>query len=135
MCVCVVYQMESLVRAKEILKAGTPLFVFPEGTRGKDGRLADFKGGAFRLAAKMGVPIVPISMAGTHLVMPPSVLMPHRPGQGITSLHVHPAIPSTGRSEKELAQIAFDIINDALPPEQKYLPPAAHTEEEQQPGP
>jgi 1-acyl-sn-glycerol-3-phosphate acyltransferase len=112
-----------MVRARNILKSGQPLFVFPEGTRGKDGRMGDFKLGAFRLATKMNVPIIPVSISGTHLVMPTSVLMPQRRGSDICAVHVHPAIPVDGRTDAELAAAAFEVINDALPEQQKYLTP------------
>lgn len=116
-------QMEALRKALEILKTGTPIFVFPEGTRGPKGRLQPFKMGAFKVATKAGVPIVPVSISGTHLMMPKEVIMPQRSGHGITALHVHPAIPSKGRTDKELADICFDIINSALSDEQKSLKP------------
>lgn len=116
-------QMEALTGALKILKKGTPIFVFPEGTRGPEGRLQPFKMGAFKVAAKAGVPIVPVSIAGTHLIMPREAIMPQRPSRGIAALHVHPPIPTAGRTEKELADLSFDIINEALSDEQRSLHP------------
>jgi len=46
------------------------LVVFPEGTRSRDGRLRDFKKGAFVLAIRAGLPIVPIVCRGTRRLMP-----------------------------------------------------------------
>ena len=40
--------------------SGTSVVVFPEGTRSRDGRLGEFKGGAMHLAIKAGVPVVPV---------------------------------------------------------------------------
>jgi 1-acyl-sn-glycerol-3-phosphate acyltransferase len=37
------------------------VFIFPEGTRSLDGKLRDFKGGAFTIARKSGCRIVPVS--------------------------------------------------------------------------
>lgn len=116
-------QMEALSSALKILKKGTPIFVFPEGTRGPQGRLQPFKMGAFKVATKAGVPIVPVSIAGTHLIMPREVIMPQRASNGIAAIHVHPPIPSTGRTDKELADLSFDVINDALSDEQRSLHP------------
>ena len=45
------------------------LVVFPEGTRSVDGMVARFKGGPFVLALEAGVPIVPVSVAGSRHVM------------------------------------------------------------------
>ncbi len=38
------------------------IVVFPEGTRSKDGKLNEFKGGAFRAAKKDFLPIVPVTI-------------------------------------------------------------------------
>jgi 1-acyl-sn-glycerol-3-phosphate acyltransferase len=43
---------------------------FPEGTRSPDGRLREFKKGAFVLAIQTGVPVVPIGISGSHAIMP-----------------------------------------------------------------
>jgi 1-acyl-sn-glycerol-3-phosphate acyltransferase len=126
---CGVGQMVALASSLDWLRSGVPLFVFPEGTRSRGGRLGAFKLGAFKVAVKAGVPIVPVSISGSHLVMPPSVIMPHRPGRGITTVHIHPPIPTMGRSEKELADAAFEVINAALPLEQKSLPVPEEGEE------
>ena len=47
-------------RATEILQGGGRIIVFPEGTRSRDGTLGALEGGAFRLAAQLGVPITPV---------------------------------------------------------------------------
>lgn len=44
--------------------------MFPEGTRSTDGRLLPFKKGAFMLALQLGVPIIPVAVAGTRAIMP-----------------------------------------------------------------
>ncbi len=43
---------------------------FPEGTRSRDGRVHRFSDGAFRLAIKNGVPVLPIALDGTHEALP-----------------------------------------------------------------
>ena len=63
--------IESLDRAAERVRAdGLAITLFPEGTRSADGRLQDFKKGAFALATKAGLPIVPVGITGTRDVMP-----------------------------------------------------------------
>lgn len=48
------------------LEAGGRVAVFPEGTRSRDGRIGPLRAGAFRLAARSGVPLVPVVLAGTR---------------------------------------------------------------------
>lgn len=54
----------------EMMKSGTSLVVFPEGTRSPDGRVRTFRTGIFRLAIESGYAIVPIAIRGTRHVMP-----------------------------------------------------------------
>ncbi|KAJ4867847.1 hypothetical protein Rs2_50606 [Raphanus sativus] len=63
-------QVDCLKRCMELVKKGASVFFFPEGTRSKDGRLGAFKKGAFTVAAKTGVPVVPITLMGTGKIMP-----------------------------------------------------------------
>jgi len=52
--------------AGEALARGTSLIVFPEGARTRNGRMGPFKNGAFRLAVRLGAPIVPMSIVGSY---------------------------------------------------------------------
>lgn len=47
------------------LAKGSSIMIFPEGTRSATDELGTFRAGAFTLAKKMGVPIVPIAVKGT----------------------------------------------------------------------
>ncbi|XP_057509458.1 1-acyl-sn-glycerol-3-phosphate acyltransferase LPAT1, chloroplastic-like isoform X2 [Actinidia eriantha] len=63
-------QLECLKRCMDLVKKGASVFFFPEGTRSKDGKLGAFKKGAFSIAAKTKVPVVPITLIGTGKIMP-----------------------------------------------------------------
>lgn len=56
--------------ALELLAAGRPIAVFPEGTRSPDGRLRAAKPGAALLALRSGVAVVPAGIAGTDRLRP-----------------------------------------------------------------
>jgi 1-acyl-sn-glycerol-3-phosphate acyltransferase len=52
------------------LERGSPVLIFPEGTRAQDGKLQAFKDGAFRLAMEAKVPLIPVAVTGTHEALP-----------------------------------------------------------------
>lgn len=70
----------SLRRVIEGVKHGRSLAVFPEGRRTDDGQLQPFESGAFKIALKAGVPIVPVTIRGTFKMLPRTSLAP-RPGR------------------------------------------------------
>jgi 1-acyl-sn-glycerol-3-phosphate acyltransferase len=67
-----------LEAAGELVKAGTVLVVFAEGSRSRDGEVQEFHTGAFRLAAEIGAQVLPIAIAGTHAMMPVGETRPKR---------------------------------------------------------
>ena len=66
--------IQSLELAAARVRAGNSVILFPEGTRSADGRLQPFKKGAFHLALRAGVPIVPIVISGSGRVLPVGAL-------------------------------------------------------------
>jgi 1-acyl-sn-glycerol-3-phosphate acyltransferase len=70
----------SLRRVIEGVRNGRSLAVFPEGRRTDDGQLQAFEPGAFKIAMKAGVPIVPVTIRGTFALLPRTSLAP-RPGR------------------------------------------------------
>jgi 1-acyl-sn-glycerol-3-phosphate acyltransferase len=54
----------------EVRRGGSPL-VFPEETWTLDGRLLPFQRGGFLVALKTGLPILPVGLEGTRVVLPP----------------------------------------------------------------
>ena len=56
--------------ALKSLKSGMPLVIFPEGGRTPDGEIKPFMPGAFFLAIKAQVDIVPIALIGTYDLLP-----------------------------------------------------------------
>lgn len=52
------------------LDEGSSIFMFPEGTRSPDGEMKAFKLGAFQLAHKKKVPLLPVVISGTNKALP-----------------------------------------------------------------
>jgi 1-acyl-sn-glycerol-3-phosphate acyltransferase len=61
---------DAMAEAVAALRSGRRLLVFPEGTRSPDGRLREFKRGAFAIAVEAGCRLVPLALEGTHRLMP-----------------------------------------------------------------
>ncbi len=60
--------LKTILTAIDYIKSGISIFVFPEGTRSRDGELHEFKAGAFKMATKTNCPIVPVAITGTNAV-------------------------------------------------------------------
>lgn len=104
--------LESLNHAKQQLNRGTSIFFFPEGTRSITGELIPFKKGAFILAKELGLPILPVTIKGTHDIMPAKSLhlMP-----GHADIIIHPPILVDESSNVlELMSQSKEIIASAL---------------------
>jgi 1-acyl-sn-glycerol-3-phosphate acyltransferase len=52
------------------LQRGVPVLLFPEGTRSPDGQVRAFKDGAFSLAVKTRLPVIPMVLTGTARTLP-----------------------------------------------------------------
>jgi 1-acyl-sn-glycerol-3-phosphate acyltransferase len=62
--------MKSLDEAAEKMRHGASVLLFAEGTRTRDGKLLPFKRGAFSLAARSGIPIVPLTINNSYKILP-----------------------------------------------------------------
>ncbi|XP_042004426.1 1-acyl-sn-glycerol-3-phosphate acyltransferase BAT2, chloroplastic-like isoform X2 [Salvia splendens] len=103
-------QLECLKQCMSLIKKGASVFFFPEGTRSRDGKLGTFKKGAFTIAAKTGVPVVPITLIGTGKIMPPGMEQEVNPG--LVKVIIHPYI--VGNNPDELCKEARNIIAQEL---------------------
>lgn len=61
---------QSIRLAGERVRAGASVLAFPEGTRSLDGRIHEFKKGAFVVAIEAQVPIIPVAIEGAQRVLP-----------------------------------------------------------------
>ncbi len=89
-----------------LVAGGHSLIVFPEGTRSTDGSVARFKGGPFVIALDAGLPIVPISIAGSRHVMFRGEVTVH---PGAVTLVVHAPIETVGIPREEVREFAAAV--------------------------
>ena len=62
--------VRSLEEAVEKIRRGASVLMYAEGTRTLDGKLQPFKRGAFNLALKAGIPVVPLTVNGSFSILP-----------------------------------------------------------------
>ncbi len=96
----------SLEAARPQLTNGVSVLFFPEGTRSRDGRLRTFKKGGFVMALDLGLPILPVSVSGTHKILPCKTLklLP-----GSATITIQEAIDTTAYSHDDRERLMADV--------------------------
>jgi len=92
-----------LKKMARLIGGSRSLIVFPEGTRSADGAVGRFKGGMFLLAIEAGLPVVPVSIAGSRFVMLKGRLMTC---PGDVTITVHAPISTEGVSREDAREFA-----------------------------
>jgi putative phosphoserine phosphatase/1-acylglycerol-3-phosphate O-acyltransferase len=85
---------------------GLSVFIFPEGTRSPDGTLGPFKKGAFHIAMRLGVPMVPMAIEGAQFLLPKKALLP-RPGT--VTVKILPPVDTSAWSPATLDQHVAEV--------------------------
>lgn len=101
-------------RMQRMTQQGASLYVFPEGSRTADGRVGRFKGGIFLLAIETGLPIVPVSVINSRVVMPKGRLMVC---PATVRVVVHEPVLTTGMTREDARKLADrtrEIVASAL---------------------
>jgi 1-acyl-sn-glycerol-3-phosphate acyltransferase len=106
---------KSIIEAAKIIRGGVNAIAFPEGTRSRTGELGKFRSGAFALALRTGVPLVPIALEGSYRVIMPKTLQVN-PGAVIRIKIGDPIDLSTyARSDKHrLMEDVYAVMSRAL---------------------
>ena len=89
-----------MAEAAEIIQGGTSIWIAPEGTRSRDGRIGRLKRGGFRLAIETGTPIVPVRIDGTNAILPPGARLLGAGGR--VTVHFGALMPVRDRDEQQL---------------------------------
>lgn len=82
------------------LSRGHSLLAFPEGTRTQTGQLGPFQPGLFRVAQRLGAPIVPVTVTGMYRVMRKGSYL-IRPGHDVT-VYCDAPVPTEGTTRRDL---------------------------------
>ena len=97
--------------ALKTLKAGMPLVIFPEGGRTSDGRIQPFLPGAFFLAIKAQVDIVPIALIGMYDLLPMNTYhIKSRP----LEMRVGEPIPTAGLTLTDMEKLSEAVRENLL---------------------
>jgi 1-acyl-sn-glycerol-3-phosphate acyltransferase len=101
--------------AGQVIRQGVNMTIYAEGKRSFDGKLLPFKKGPFYLAIESGVPIVPVTIIGTHEIMP-KARFEIRPGKVRVVFHTPIEAQDFG-SREALMKKVWETINASLPAE------------------
>jgi 1-acyl-sn-glycerol-3-phosphate acyltransferase len=107
-----------LGRVERHLSKGGNLFIFPEGTRSRDGRIAPFKKGAFFLAKQLAAPIVIIRLTGTGRLFAPGRFYFDALVRGdieVNRLAVIPGAEAAASTTRELSLRVFGMFGSDSP--------------------
>jgi 1-acyl-sn-glycerol-3-phosphate acyltransferase len=107
--------IEAVRAAKSVVEKGMPMTIYVEGKRSYDGKLLPFKKGPFYLAMECGVPVVPMTIVGTHYVMP-KTRYAIKPGKVQVIFH-DPIEPEDFGSRECLMEKVRGVIESGLPEE------------------
>jgi 1-acyl-sn-glycerol-3-phosphate acyltransferase len=107
--------IESVRIAKQVVQQGLNMTIYVEGKRSFDGKLLPFKKGPFYLAMECGVPVVPVTIVGTHDLMPKGRFA-IKPG-AVTVIFHPPIEPQDFGSRECLMEKVRGVIDSGLPGE------------------
>jgi len=107
--------IEAVNAAKRVVEEGINMTIYIEGKRSFDGKLLPFKKGPFYLAEECEVPVIPMTIVGTHYAMPKGrfAIKAHR-----VKVIFHPPIePKDFGSRDQLMEKVRAVIESGLPEE------------------
>ncbi len=111
--------MQCIMDAVERLKAGDCVSIAPEGTRSKNDKMLEFKGGAFMMATKAEAPILPVCIHGAAKIFEGSH---YRLTPTTVKVEILPAIPTQGLArpeQKALPELVKAKMAEVLEPEKE----------------
>ena len=105
--------IQSLNKASEIIRNGTSVIIFPEGTRSQNQNIQSFKKGGFVLAVDSGVPIIPVIIHGTWKIMQKKQILV-RPGNVVLEIKKPiNTLDYTRKTKDDLMEKVRNIVMDS----------------------
>ena len=98
-------QKDLLRKSINILKSGTSMGIFPEGTRCRKGKMGKFKKGAFVIANMAQVPVLPITIDGAYDILPKGCKCLH---WSPVTLTFHAPIECQGRDSESVERMMVE---------------------------
>lgn len=99
--------IQQLEDAKALLQEGVSVWIAPEGTRSRTGKLGPFKKGGFYLATQLGVPIVPTWVDGTSDIISPDTFNVRYSGH--VTVRFGKPIPTEGLGKADVPKLMRDV--------------------------
>ena len=93
--------------ALRLLQQGRAVLVFPEGTRGSEGKLQEARAGAGMLAALSGAPVVPVYIQGSGRALPRGATVPRPKRVSVT-------VGSPLRFTRERGRTRYQEVSDEI---------------------
>jgi 1-acyl-sn-glycerol-3-phosphate acyltransferase len=103
--------IETMEAATARIRSGISFGVFAEGTRAKPGELLPFKKGAFYMAIQAGVPIVPVAMKNTDVLMGKGTGVAQA---GEIEMVLLPPVDTSNPAYKEDITKLVNLVHDAV---------------------
>ena len=100
--------VRSIEQAAALVRDGVSIYLAPEGTRSRDGRIGALKKGGFHLALGTGAPIVPVAVSGTIDILPRGGKVMQR-GRAVR-VRIGAPISVSGRDLEGLMQEVRDFL-------------------------
>jgi 1-acyl-sn-glycerol-3-phosphate acyltransferase len=97
----------ALIKAQRVLEQKCSVMIFPEGTRTLDGRVRQFSDGAFHLAIKAKVPILPLVIEGSRDCIPKNSWKFGKPSH--IFLKVLPPVDTSSMTIKDVSTLRDNI--------------------------
>jgi 1-acyl-sn-glycerol-3-phosphate acyltransferase len=103
---------KALLQASRYLQKRCSVMFFPEGTRSPDGRVGRFNDGAFHLAIRSGVPVLPLVVDGSSQCLPKSSWRFGK--QQAVRLHILPPVMTNGLTADDAGVLRDSVRNQII---------------------